>query len=131
MALRSFIVVSAVTGASAFAPAPVVFGGRSTTARGGATSLHMNAGSGIFRKVAAFRLGTGGKSAVLTDYDSIDLDLVEGTKATYDSVGGVDISYAKPASTFFSGSKAAPRAAPPRAAPRVAAVRSAPAQVWL
>jgi hypothetical protein len=78
------------------------------TARGtgnGATGLCMNAGSGIFRKVAAFRGAPPGKAGLPpqgADPSAIDLDLVNGVKDTRDTVGGVDTSYAKPASSFFA-----------------------------
>jgi len=99
--LRSVIAACAVAGAAAFAPTSVV----PRTARGGATGLCMNAGSGIFKKVAAFRGAPPGKAGlppVGSDPDSIDLDLVNGVPR-FDTVGGVDKTYTKPPSSFFSG----------------------------
>jgi hypothetical protein len=78
------------------------------TARGtgnGATGLCMNAGTGKIRQVAAFRGAPPGKAGLPpqgADPSAIDLDLVNGVKDTRDTVGGVDTSYAKPASSFFA-----------------------------
>jgi hypothetical protein len=71
----------------------------------GAVGLCMSAGSGKIKQVAAFRgagSGRAGKSLVPTDPASIDLDLVYGTKVVKDTVGGLDTTYQKPASSFFS-----------------------------
>ena len=85
-------------GAAAFAPLAAV----PRVARTGATGLCMNAGTGKIKSVAAFRAGNKGRSLVPTDQDSIDLDLVNGVKDRRDTVGGVDTTYAKPGSSFFS-----------------------------
>ena len=65
----------------------------------------MSAGTGKIKQVAAFRGAPSGKAGlppVPTDPDSIDLDLVNGVPR-FDTVGGIDTSYAKPPSSFFSG----------------------------
>ena len=66
----------------------------------------MSAGTGKIKQVAAFRgapSGLAGLPPQGSDPSSIDLDLVNGVKDTRDTVGGVDTTYAKPPSTFFSG----------------------------
>jgi hypothetical protein len=62
----------------------------------------MSAGTGKPKTVAAFRAGNQGRSNVPTDPSSIDLDIVMGTKDRKDTVGGVDTTYQKPPSSFFS-----------------------------
>lgn len=65
----------------------------------------MSAGTGKIRKVAAFRGAPPGKAGlppVEADPDSIDMDLVNGVPR-FDTVGGIDKTYTKPPSSFFSG----------------------------
>ncbi len=94
--------LTTAAGAAAFAPGASVM---PRAAGQGAVGLCMSAGSGKIKQVAAFRgagAGRAGKSLVPTDPASIDLDLVYGTKVVKDTVGGVDTTYQKPASSFFS-----------------------------
>ena len=72
---------------------------------GGAAGLCMSAGTGKIKQVAAFRGAASGKAGLPpqgSDPDSIDLDLVNGVPR-FDTVGGIDTTYTKPPSSFFSG----------------------------
>ena len=94
------LLLAAVAGAAAFAPVSMV--PRSAT---GVTGLCMSAGTGVIKQVAAFRGAASGKAGLPpqgSDPSSINLDLVNGVANPNDTVGGVDTTYSKPPSTFFS-----------------------------
>lgn len=93
-----YLCARSAAGATAFAPSGVL----PRAANNGAQGLCMNAGGGKIKSVAAFRRGTGRGGGAPVDPSSIDLDLVRGTKPVKDTVGGVDATYAKPLSSFFS-----------------------------
>ena len=96
--VSSFVGASTAS-AAAFAPGAAVL---PRAAKAGAAGLCMSAGTGKPKTVAAFRAGNQGRSNVPTDPSSIDLDIVMGTKDRKDTVGGVDTTYQKPPSSFFS-----------------------------
>merc|ERR1719409_942955 len=85
----------------------------------------MSAGGGKPKVVAAFRGAPPGKAGLPpqgSDPSSINLDLVNGVANPNDTVGGVDTTYSKPPSTFFSGAAARPaRKAAARPAPKARA----------